>query len=169
MTKWKDLYGSEYLRAEDLSEKGSTATIVAVEQDVMESDDDAGNPQAKKSAVVTFKETKTRWAVNVINRTCLEAMFGEEIESAIGKRVTLHSDLCEVKGKYFGKPAIRVLGSPDITAPITVVIRLKGKDGRERKPFPRKLVPTGGQGGMDARAGSTGEGGSQEGVKGSAE
>jgi len=58
------------------------------------------------------------------NGLCLKAMFGDRLQNWVGKRVTLFP------GEWNGEPCIRVWGSPDIPADISVDIRLP-----RRKPF----------------------------------
>jgi len=134
---WREFYGGDHLNADHLTAEGRTATIASVEGEVLEDEDG----KLRKCAVVTFAETPTRWAVNTINRICIEAMFGLDVDDAIGHKVTLFADACEVKGQFFGQPSVRVKGSPELHEPINVTIKLP-----RRKPFTRVLVPTGAQG-----------------------
>jgi hypothetical protein len=134
MTKWREYYDSSFLKPEDVAVGGETYTVTVVDPGAVESEEDK---TMKHQPVVAFAETKARWGVNVINRLLIEAIFGDEIENAIGGQITLYQTPCEVAGKYKGKPSIRVMGSPDLKAALTVEIKLP-----KRKPFTRELVPT---------------------------
>ena len=134
MTKWREYYDSSFLKPEDVGPGGETYTVTVVDPGAVESEEDK---TMKHQPVVAFAETKARWGVNVINRLLIEAIFGDEIENAIGGQITLYQTPCEVAGKYKGKPSIRVMGSPDLKAALTVEIKLP-----KRKPFTRELVPT---------------------------
>ena len=134
MTKWREYYDSSFLKPEDVGPGGDTYTVTVVDPGAVESEEDK---TMKHQPVVAFAETKARWGVNVINRLLIEAIFGDEIENAIGGQITLYQTPCEVAGKYKGKPSIRVMGSPDLKAALTVEIKLP-----KRKPFTRELVPT---------------------------
>lgn len=59
------------------------------------------------------------------NGLCLKAMFGDQLQNWIGKRVTLFPST------WNGEPAIRVWGSPDIAADMQINVVLPRK-----KPIP---------------------------------
>ena len=89
-------------------------TIASVDMDMLMGDD--GKEQ--KKGVITFRETEFQITANKTNGLCLKAMFGRNVQDWIGKRVALF------QGEWKGEPAVRIYGSPDITADITVEIKL---------------------------------------------
>ena len=138
MTDWRSYYDPGYLTPEDLGTEGKTATIASIEQGVFPTADEEGVMHDKRNPIVRFAETQTKWRVNEINRQLLEALFGSRAEAAIGHKVTLFNDPCEVKGAFHGKPSVRVKGSPELAAERKVDIKLP-----RRAPFKRVLMPTG--------------------------
>lgn len=64
------------------------------------------------------------WIVNTQNQRFLAAMFGDQIEGWVGKRVLLVSEASE---KSDSGVAIRVAGSPDLKQDTEATIRLQGK------------------------------------------
>ena len=155
MTDWRSLRGSNFLSPEDLESGPALCTIVAVHGEEMIDD----NEKVKKEIAVTIKGrhrnpqtgqgedlVKTEWVANVVNCTLLEALFGtphyEKWINRQDRRIVLQSEPCEVPGKYFGQPSVRVGGSPDIEADIRVDVVLKMKGGKKRKPIPKVLRST---------------------------
>lgn len=91
-------------------------------------------PGAEKTVdkgVIYFNEIKQGWVMNKTNVACLIALFGKKTEPWTGKRVTLTTENTNTG------PGIRVMGSPDISAPIVAEIRLPRK-----KPIRKTLVCT---------------------------
>lgn len=86
--------------------------------------------------VIFFRDIPRGWVCNKTNVACLKAMFGQETEAWVGKRVTLHAVPVQVGPSK--EPGIRVLGSPDITSPVKVTIKLP-----KRAPITMTMVPTG--------------------------
>jgi hypothetical protein len=127
--KWKKRYSSEHLCAEDLDGKEVTVEI----QSIMTID--VPGDEGKKRPEVAFRGAKKKWIANVSAGACLAAMFGEDDDGWIGKRVTLHSQPTHMKGEMVD--GIAVKGSPDIAKQITFRARI----GRQKKTF--RLVPTG--------------------------
>jgi len=80
---------------------------------------------AKEKGVIHFKETDRGFVVNRTNAEALAAMFGRETEAWIGKRVKLAA--IEVQFGTEKVPGIRVVGSPDIAAPVTFELKLPRK------------------------------------------
>ncbi len=154
MTDWRSLRGSNFLTWEDLENGPALVTITGVRGEEMLDDDE----KVKKEIAVTIdgwlqnKETgevtklaKTEWVANVVNCELLEHLFGTpHYEEWVGRKALLRKEPCEVAGKFFGKPSVRVHGGPDITEVIRFDIVLKMKGGKKRKPIPKTLHPTGG-------------------------
>jgi len=138
MTHWRTLLSnSQTLSAIDLGDRSATATISEVEGGIFEND---GGKD--KTVLVSFDGRDKKFASNVTNCTLLDAMFGPEIEQWVGHRITLMADVVEKGGKK-GEPCVRVKGSPELTAPMTVTVQWRLPGGKLQKPFDRVLVPTG--------------------------
>jgi hypothetical protein len=144
MTHWKVLVSnSETLSAEDIGAHRPTVTITGVSGGVFEGeveDKETGETRktTDKKALIAFEGKDKRLAANFINCTLIEAMFGPEIEGWPGHAVTLGVDKVEVKGAMFGKPCVRIFGSPELTEDITVEMKMP----RKKHPIRRVLVPT---------------------------
>ncbi len=113
-TDWDDLYPGRFLKAGQLGDKKHVLTIKSVDLDMLMSDDGA----EKKKGVLSFAETPVQIPINKTNGLCLKAMFGRDVNAWPGKRVVLF------KGEWKNEPAVRIYGSPDITADINVEIKL---------------------------------------------
>lgn len=143
MTSWKTLVGnSEFLNADDLAGRMVTAKISATEGGTFEGDDEKEGTKTTRKVFISFEGKQKKFAAGPLNCQLIEAMWGEDIEDWVGHWLTLRVDPCEVKGSYYEQPCIRIAGSPELKASVEVLIRLKSKNGRERKPIPRTLIPT---------------------------
>jgi hypothetical protein len=131
----RELYPSRFIASEDFNGKPVTLTVdhVAVEQ--------VGHGSDKESKVIAyFKERSktTKEPIQLVlpatNAQRIAAMFGKEANDWSGHKVTLGVEMVESFGEIV--PAIRVLGSPEITAPI----QYRPKKGSRIKGA--TLVPT---------------------------
>jgi hypothetical protein len=75
------------------------------------------------------------------NGLCLKAMFGDKLADWIGKRVIFFA------GQWNGEECVRVYGSPDIAAPMTIQIQLP-----RRKAFPMTMHTSAKDGAAPAKA-----------------
>lgn len=147
---YKKMLVGDYIAAIELDDKQPTLTIKGIKSEQLEampkagSSDDEGasgngakkEAKKKKKWIVFFKETDRGWVLNRTNILCLAAMFGEESDGWIGKRVTIFAQMVQVGRKK--EPGIRIKGSPDITGAVSATIELP-----RRRPFQMRLVPTG--------------------------
>ena len=129
---YDQLFPGRFIKAGEMHDKPVTLTISGVALDVLESEDGT----EKMQAVVNFREIKRQWALNKTNAQCLVAMWGIDSDDWMGRRVTLFAER-DASGLSDSGLCLRVKGSPDIDAPITVQVKLP-----RRRPIPRKLVPT---------------------------
>lgn len=125
-------FKGEFITAVELGEKKPTLTISHVKAVKLE--DDKG--KMKNRPVVFFSETDRGLVLCRTNALCLAAMFGEETDSWPGKKVTIHSEMVQVGPER--KPGVRLSGSPNLTAPVKVQVKLP-----RRKAFVVTLTPTG--------------------------
>jgi len=109
-----DLYPSRFIKADHLLKGPQTYTIKSVVIQELESE-----KGPEKKAIVSFAETEMDWVCPTVNGVCLRAMFGDDLDDWIGKRVTLYATekIMQLPSRK-GQPAIRVYGSPDIAEPI---------------------------------------------------
>lgn len=122
-----DLYPGRFLKAGNLQGRNVTLTIAGVDREELVGDD--GKPSTK--ATMQFTETKMGLVLCKTNGICIKAMFGTELAAWKGKRVTLMPDI------WNGEPCIRIAGSPDIAADMTVSVQLP-----RRKATSRRLTKT---------------------------
>ncbi len=125
-------FKGEYIAAVEFDGRTPTMTIDHVQ--VVDLEDDKGTTKPKP--VVFFRETKRGWVLCKTSALSLAAMWGNETDKWTGRRVTLHA--VEVQVGPETKPGIRVVGSPDLTEPVTFTLRLPKK-----KPKQLTLIPTG--------------------------
>ena len=110
-------------------------------------------PSMKPGAKMTDKEEKgllrldgpgaKPWIANKTNMALIAAMFGDDADAWVGRKITLHAVMDSVGAKE--DLAIRVMGSPELEKPREVEIKFRG---RRAKTY--RLVPTGGQAGKPA-------------------
>ena len=123
----------QYIRAADLGvlfPKTPTYTIRSASIEEMASLKPGAEKMVEKG-VLYFEEIKRGWVMNKTNVECLKALWGRDTKAWTGKRVTLTTEPTNTG------PGIRVLGSPELTANLLVVIKLPRK-----KPINKTLIPT---------------------------
>jgi hypothetical protein len=131
---YRDYFDSEYLTGDALDAKGTTFIIADKSRAVVENL--KGDAEHKLVLVMT---SGAKWLSNITNCRYMTEMFGSPYPvDWIGKRVTLAFDPT-VK---FGKETvggIRVIGSPDISAPLSFMFAANSR----QKPRKVTLMPTG--------------------------
>ena len=120
LNTYDDLYAGRFLKAGNFNGKPVTLTIKGFMREELEGDDGK-----KVKAVLSFEETEMQLVTCKTNGYSIKCMFGDKLSDWIGKRVTLFPST------WNGEPAIRVYGSPDITADMPISIQLP-----RRKPIP---------------------------------
>ena len=96
--------------------------------------DDKGGERTR--GIVTFQNTEKELILNRTNGECLKAMWGRQVQTWVGQRVTLEND----PNVMFGREkvgGVRVLGSPDLEKPVTFSLKLP-----RRKPKQVTLICT---------------------------
>jgi hypothetical protein len=121
------MFESRFIKATDLGGKEWTLAVAAVRLETLSS---KFGPERVRG-IVTLSGAKKEWVLNRTNAECLRGMWGRETDGWIGKRVTLHAVPLE------GDLAIRVLGSPDLEAPLDLEVKLPRK-----RPFTMRLIVT---------------------------
>lgn len=98
MARLREIYGGNYLKAEDLAGKEINAQIEDVT--IVEMDE-------KKRAVLHFKGKEKTLLCNVTNANMLEELLGsDDTDDWIGKRICLYVCKVDFQGKRV--PAIRI-------------------------------------------------------------
>ena len=142
MATYDQRHPGRFIKAGEFDGKPVTLTIAAVETTELEEEDGT----AAFESIVTFSEKghggrRLQFVMNKTNDQCISAMFGENDEGWIGKRITLYPAV-DTSGKSASGRCIRVQGSPDIKQPIEATVKLSMGGGRQRKPQKVKLTPT---------------------------
>lgn len=150
MTHWKKLVGnSDTLTAEDfIDEQGrfrdSDVMITAWEGGVFEAEDDEEKQRkttkAEHCILLTLEDCDRKFSAKTLNCMLIEAMFGSDVEGWTGHRITIGYDTVEkeFRGALAGKPCIRVKGSPELSEPLRVELRMP----RKKRPIVRMLRPS---------------------------
>lgn len=125
---------SRFLKSQEFNGKDVTYTLASVVLEDLE--DEAGAKKTK--GILGFKETPKLLVINRTNSDCLKAMFGRETDNWLGKRVTFFPAPFFDNFTKENTTAIRVRGSPDISAPVSVSIKL-----RKKKPTTMTMQRTG--------------------------
>ncbi len=118
MPKLNEIYGGNYMKAEDIKDKGDiNVTIEKVS--IMEMDD------GKKKAVLHFRNSEKTLPLNVTNANMLDELLGsDDTDDWEGKRICLYTCKVDFQGK-------RVLA-----------IRIKGAHSKgASKPAPPQSLP----------------------------
>lgn len=127
---WKAIFPSEHLESADIPPGGTmTLRIEGIEHTRVEGDKKG---ETKDKAMITFTALdpwardfpKHTWIAPKTVCACIGAMFGDDINGWVGKRVAV----CVERVDAFGEQvdAVRVAGSPDIQKRITGKVR-KGR------------------------------------------
>ena len=129
-----------------------TVTIASVDFTDLEVEGKNGQPSTteRRGALKLAEYPGKPWVSNVTNTKCLIAMFGDENAEKVwpGKRVTLRIERVMSFGEWV--PGVRISGSPDLTAPVTVSLKLRKKKAQSLtmqvtgvpKPLPSPPKPT---------------------------
>ena len=129
---WREYFDTEYLTGDALQPDGTTFTIADKSRVAIEGED-----EVKHKLVLTFTNGR-KFMANVTNCVYLTNLFGSNAPADwIGKRVTLQFDPT-VRFRKDVVGGIRVIGSPDIKAPIT----FQFQENSRKKPRSVTLRPT---------------------------
>ena len=112
------LYPGRFLKAGTLDGHQATVTIAKIEHEKLE-----GEKGVELKAIFTFVGKDMQLVCCKTNAMCIKAMFGPMLADWIGKRITLFEGKVETPGKMFGQPCLRIWGSPEIAADLTVQIK----------------------------------------------
>lgn len=88
-TDYRSLYDKDYIGAWDLKDRDVTVTISKVAGGTLVG---LGGRKAKKP-VVFMRGTEKGFALNATNGKTIAAMYGNHVESWVGKRITLYKSM----------------------------------------------------------------------------
>lgn len=105
-----------------------TARIETIRHEMLTVIGSGGKPTGEKERkpVVFFGDHPKRLVLNRTNAALIGAMHGKKTSGWIGKRITMHAE----PGCGFGRPGVRVCGSPDIAKEVKVKPGLPPKPDR---------------------------------------
>lgn len=135
------LYPGRFLKSGEMGGKPITLTIEKVFREDVETETGA----KEGWSILRFRETPKELKLNRTNGECIKAMFGRSIKQWKGKRVTLYPAPFKDYRDPTRTTAVRVLGSPDISQPVTFDLQLPRK-----KPQRTTLQVTGKSGGGES-------------------
>lgn len=127
------LHPSRFLKSQEFHGEDVTYTIAGIALEDLEDE----NKKVKTKGIVSFAETKKLLVINRTNSDCIKGMFGRETDAWIGKRVTFYPAPFFDNFTKENTTAIRVRGSPDLKADLSVTIALPKK-----KPVTVKMAKT---------------------------
>lgn len=145
---WEVLFPGKYLKSAEFGQVKPTYTVKAITVEDLPDEKTGGT---RKRGIVAFQETEKALVLNRTNATALKAMFGAETNNWLGKRVCFFA--APFTDPFTGEQitAIRVVGSPDIHAPLEFTAKI----GRKQVLF--RLQRTGAAGNV-----RTGEAGTKQ-------
>lgn len=129
--KWQAMFKGAFISAAEFDGRVPTFTVKEVKLEKLEQDDG----RQKDKGVIMFHEIDRGWVLCRTNAMCLAALFGDDTDAWVGKRITLFGTDVKFGGET--KMGIRVKGSPDMEQPLNVEIKLPKK-----RPFTMRLEPT---------------------------
>tara|TARA_Y100000310_G_scaffold275946_1_gene292750 strand:+ start:349 stop:840 length:492 start_codon:yes stop_codon:yes gene_type:complete len=134
-----DLHPSRWLKEENLQGKQVTLQISKIHNETIKKQDG----KVKVCPIFSFHKTERNLECNVTNRICMQAMFGDQVQTDwVGKKIVLFPSMVSMwddeEKRMMDKPCIRIWGSPNIEEDMTVTVKLAKK-----KPFQMTMHATG--------------------------
>lgn len=130
--KFSEMYPRDRIYAADFQGKHVTLTFKSVTKELL----GKGTPSEKTMPVWHFEETEKSLPAVLTNGVCARAMFGDDSDQWIGRRITLFPDK-DTSGLADDGLCIRVAGSPELEKKLVFQARV----GRTKKTF--TMMPTG--------------------------
>ena len=138
MADYRQFFAGKYLTGPECADC-PTFRIADVRQEQVE---DPENPKQMRVKLIVYGYTHPErggrpWIVCKSSAILLAGLFGDDVAGWIGRHVTLRYDPdVKVDGRAVG--GVRPMGSPELSKPITVSIKLP-----RRKATRHELIPTG--------------------------
>lgn len=120
---WRQHFGGRFINADSLGTDGDVWTIDSVHIEAIEDPDGKGD---RHKLVIYFGEHTRGFVPSKTAAACIGAMFGDDTDDWVGKRVHLYKDArVKVGGRTVG--GVRVKGSPDIEKTMRVKIQVTAR------------------------------------------
>ncbi len=129
-TSFDVLFPGRFIDAPMLKDRTVTISIAGVYQE------EPPSGQKEPLNVIEIEGRDKEWSINKTNSRCLRAMFGDNPQEWVGRRVAIFPTTCESFGEI--EDCIRIEGSPDIDKPVKV------KTYKGRKKVTLTMKKTGG-------------------------
>jgi len=125
---WDELFPGTFSATDFEGGVEITARIETIRHEMLTVIGPGGKPtgDTERKPVVFFSDHPKRLVLNKTNGALIKGMHGGKTSGWIGKRITMHAE----PGCGFGRPGVRVCGSPDITKPVKVKPGLPPKPDR---------------------------------------
>jgi hypothetical protein len=106
------MVSGEYLKAAAIGDENPTYTIRSVSLEQLASlKPGAAEDKTVQKGVIWFNDTPLGWVMNKTNVECIKAVWGNDTNAWLGKRVTLRTEMTKTG------LGIRLKGSPDLDRP----------------------------------------------------
>jgi len=134
---WRQHFGGRFINADSLGADGDIWTVHDVQ---IEDIKDPDGKDSRRKLVVYFTEHGKGWVPAKVSAACLGAMFGDDTEDWLGKRVHLYKDpRVKVGGRTVG--GVRVKGSPDIAQTMRIKVQVTARRRAEEITLDRTPEP----------------------------
>lgn len=142
MTPFEDLWKGRFVKSAQFKDKDVTLTLNSLAREELE-----GDKGKAFKVVAKFSDGRVEMILNRTNGEALRAMFGGDVERWIGKRITFWPAPFFDPFEKKWTTAIRVRGSPDISAPVSYTVKMPKKKAEVftaiPTPDPRKAKAPG--------------------------
>jgi hypothetical protein len=134
---WQQRFKGDFISAAELGDRRVTMTIARIASTKM---DDEKKKKEVEKPVMYFKEVERGLIYCKTIGHCVAAMFGDNDDKWIGKRITIYNDPTITYGPDT-VGGIRIAGSPDIPKALTVRIKFPKKKAFEVPLRPTTMKP----------------------------
>lgn len=111
MPKLSDIYGGNYMKAEDIKDKGDI-NVTIEKTSIMEQDD------GKKKVVLHFKNSEKTLPLNVTNANMVDELLGsDDTDEWEGRRICLYTCKVDFQGKRVLAIRIKAASAPRAAQP----------------------------------------------------
>ena len=127
VTTWGQCFPSKFLKAESLTDRPRTFTILGIRTEELE--DRRGQKETR--GVIAFAETQIEMVLNRTKMRSLIAMFPEALtdpRKLIGHKITVGPG----KDLLRGEDCVTILGSPELKRTIEITVDLRRKRAKVR-------------------------------------
>jgi hypothetical protein len=126
-----EMFPGRFLKAGLLRGMEVTLKISAVDLEKLPDDKGA----EKSRGIISFAGREMQMVMNKTNASCIAAMFGKKVQDWVGHSITIAPETDKFGSETVD--CIRVVGSPELKAPLGIAIKMP-----RRKPKQRTLRVT---------------------------